>query len=212
MPIPFCLKGRNFLKRGSWTRVLILGFAIALISCTPGPVTSETPTAQPQPVPSSSTQASPNDAPPTNIATNLSVSFQVLPIGRNPLSTRSTAEAQLLVFQNQPDWSNFWSSNASPDANSKKPPIPAVDFSRQQAIAVTLGSRPTGGFSIQIDQIEKLGAPQSQEWVVRYTEKVPGPDCFVTQQTTTPTIFILTAASDAPIRMQGKTITDFCNS
>ncbi|WP_399315108.1 protease complex subunit PrcB family protein [Trichocoleus sp. FACHB-262] len=27
-------------------------------------------------------------------------------------------------------------------------------------MAVTLGSRPTGGFSIQIDQIEKLGHPR----------------------------------------------------
>jgi len=136
----------------------------------------------------------------------------VLPVGRSPLSTRSTAEPQLLVFQNQQDWAKFWNSNSAPDTNSKKTTVPPVDFSHQQAIAVTLGSRPTGGFRIQIDQIEKLETSQSQEWVVRYTEKVPGADCFVTQQTTTPTVFLLTAASDATIRMQGKTLPVPCNS
>jgi hypothetical protein len=171
-----------------------------------------TPGAQPQAAPSSSTQTKLPDASPTEIATSSSISFQMLPIGRNPLSTRSISEPQLLVFRNQQEWANFWNSNASSDANPKKTVVPAVDFLDQQAIAVTLGSRPTGGFSIQIDQIEKLATSQSQEWVVRYTEKVPGADCFVTQQTTTPTIFLLTAASDAPIRMQGKILTDSCNS
>nr|WP_290224985.1 protease complex subunit PrcB family protein [Trichocoleus desertorum] len=222
MPIPFCLREPNFLRDDWWVRLLILGFAIALVSCTPAPVpvisgtsgsprASATPGAEPQIAPSSSTPTKLPDALPSEIATNSSVSFQILPIERNPLSTRSISESQLLVFRNQQEWANFWNSDASPDANPKKTVVPVVDFSHQQAIAVTLGSRPTGGFSIQIDQIEKLEAPQSQEWVVRYTEKVPGADCFVTQQTTTPTVFLLTAASDVPIRMQGKTLTDSCN-
>jgi hypothetical protein len=214
MPIPFWSKWQNFLKSGGWARLLILGFAIALTSCTSSP---KAPVTQPSPTQSSPNQASPTELPlapkeTPNSSINTSIPFQILPVGHSPLSTQFVAEPQLLLFQNHQDWSNFWNSNASPETNVKKTTVPSVNFSRQQAIAVTLGSRPTGGFSIQIDQIEHLKTLQSQEWVIHYTERVPGADCFVTQQTTAPTIFLLTAPSDAPIRMQGKTLTDSCNS
>ena len=79
-------------------------------------------------------------------------------------------------------------------------------------IAFTSGSHPTGGFSIKIDQIEKLVTRQGEEWMVHYTEKGPGSDWFVTQQTTTPTIFVLTEPTNAKSKMQGKTITAPCNN
>ncbi|MBD1862442.1 MULTISPECIES: protease complex subunit PrcB family protein [Trichocoleus] len=203
-----------------WLPLLISGLAIALVSCN-SLATALYPTAPTSPTKSTPIISTPIISVPTSSTIDASaklttmktsIPFQVLRVGSNPLSQSMTTQPKVLVFQNQQDWSKFWNRSSSLDLNLQKPTAPSVDFSRHQVIGLTSGSHSTGGFSIQIDRIEKVVMPQREEWVIHYTEKVPGADCFVTQQTTTPTVFLLTATSDAPIRMQGKTISESCNS
>lgn len=212
-------KWLRFPTHRFWLLLVISWLAIALISCQ-SLATAPSTTVQTSPIHSTHSSASSSatpinsaiDAPVKMSTMNTSIPFQVLRVGSNPLSQRMDTQPQVLVFQNQQDWAKFWSRSSSLDLNLQKPTAPTVDFSQHQVIALTSGTHPTGGFSIQIDRIEKLVTSQREEWVIHYTEKIPGSDCFVTQQTTTPTIFVSTKPTNATIRVQGKTITNACNN
>ena len=101
-----------------------------------------------------------------------------------------------------------------------------IDFSRQMIIAIFLGEKTTGGYSINItsaeetDGIELLELPRSGMWdppleevrqlnsvayskkkvfVIEYEEVAPGRSSIVTQALTTPYAFKLVDKSDLPV-------------
>ena len=69
---------------------------------------------------------------------------------------------------------------------------PPVDFSSEIVVAVFLGSRPTGGYSVRIADIVREGDG------IRVTaeETQPGPNCVVSQAFTQP--FVLVAVTKVP--------------
>jgi hypothetical protein len=81
------------------------------------------------------------------------------------------------------------------------PPIvlPAVDFSTQTVIAVVLGSRPTGGYSIRIVEVLPPGAPGAPI-IVRVEESSPPPGVIVTQAFTSAFHFVTIPRWDGPVR------------
>ena len=62
------------------------------------------------------------------------------------------------------------------------PPLPEVDFTRERVVAIFLGSRPTGGHGVSVENVSQLGG----ELFVDVNVTEPAPDAIVTQALTSP--------------------------
>lgn len=78
-------------------------------------------------------------------------------------------------------WADAW--QRLHEGGSPVPERPAVDFERNVVIVAAMGSRPTGGYDIEVESVHRDG--ESLFVVVRTTS--PGDDCMVTQAFTAPT-------------------------
>jgi hypothetical protein len=81
-------------------------------------------------------------------------------------------------------------------------PAPAVDFTRDIVVAVFIGSRPTGGFGVEIADV--VTAPD-RSITVRYRERRPAGDAITAQVITSPYVFAAVprpTSADAPIRFE----------
>jgi hypothetical protein len=141
---------------------------------------------------------------------NNSIKFENFDVGYSPLAEGFQPAPKALVFRDKHAWARFWASSSFVDVNLQKLPAPDVNFARYMVIAFTPGSRPTGGFSVSIDDIAQVKSSQENRWIIYYTEIVPGQNCLVTQQPTTPAVFVLTEQSDASIDFEGRKITSSC--
>lgn len=142
---------------------------------------------------------------------NDSVKFEIFNVGYSPLEQGFQPKAKLLVFRDKQAWNNFWASSHLLDINLQKPSAPHVNFGKNLVIALTLGSRPNGGYQVRIERITQIESPQGKQWVVYYTEVIPSKKCLVTQQPTNPTVFVLTEKSNVPISFEGKKIQLNCS-
>ncbi|WOD40810.1 protease complex subunit PrcB family protein [Nodosilinea sp. E11] len=132
------------------------------------------------------------------------IPFQILDFGQTPLEERFVPEPQAFVFSSTSDWKDFWQSSTVLDLNLQKPPAPSVDFQQQTIVGITSGSRTTGGYGIHIDRIEPN--LQGNRWIIHYTESVPAHNCVLTQEPTTPSVFITVKPPVPPLELQGQTI------
>ena len=78
------------------------------------------------------------------------------------------------------DWQNFWEVHTS--IYQDPPPLPPVDFDHEYVAAFFLGTRPTGGYIIEIVGAELDG----DIYVFQYRTVEPDPDCAVTTAVTQP--------------------------
>ena len=88
------------------------------------------------------------------------------------------------------EWTALWKQLGSTR------PRPAVDFTRSMVLGVFLGSRPTAGYTVTIDTIEREGA----ELVVTYRERAPDPTSLVAQMLTAPYLFVTVERFDGRVR------------
>jgi hypothetical protein len=148
--------------------------------------------------------------PQTNNMDN-SVDFELLDVDYNPLVAEFQPKPKVVVFRNQQEWDKFWSGFSFLDVNLNEQqfPVPPVNFEQKMVIGLTIGSRPKGGYGIQIERIEKLQAPTPQ-WLIHYTEVMPDENCTVTQQPTTPAIFILTINTKVDLQLSKQKLTSKC--
>lgn len=140
------------------------------------------------------------------------IDFKPIEIGYNPLTAGFQPEPKIVIFRNQQEWDKFWSGFSFLDINLNEQQfsVPPVNFEKNMVIGFTIGSRPTGGYSIRVERIEQLENPTPQ-WLLHYTEVIPGKNCIVTQQPTIPSIFILTENSQATIELEAQKITSSCS-
>lgn len=80
---------------------------------------------------------------------------------------------------------------------STQPP-PAVDFKRDQVVAVFLGERPSGGYRVSIKEV----LPTEAALVVRYAEMTPPPGRTPAAGATSPYALRITPRSDLPVRFE----------
>ncbi len=100
----------------------------------------------------------------------------------------SGAKAELATTRAQ--WDDLWRRIGQPP--------PKADLRRHVALAVFLGTRPTGGWSVEfLDP-----APDGAHIVLRYRAKGPGPGDFVTQALTQPWAVRLYPKSASPMRAE----------
>ncbi len=95
-------------------------------------------------------------------------------------------------FETADEWSALWNAHA-PAA-----PVPIVDFGREMVVGVFLGTRPTGGYSVEVATIE----PKGSETVVTYRVEEPGRDALVTQALTSPVHLVRLSTRKGQVRFK----------
>ncbi|MBL8859340.1 MAG: protease complex subunit PrcB family protein [Planctomycetes bacterium] len=95
------------------------------------------------------------------------------------------------VARNEAEWRALWSRHAA--VVVPRPDLPDVDFARDMVVCVTIGSRPTYGYSVEINRI----APEPEHgFVIEVTEKQPAPDAILSQVVTQPFHMVVTPRRD----------------
>jgi PrcB C-terminal len=100
--------------------------------------------------------------------------------------------ARQAVARTAAEWAALWRQHAPAQ------PPPAVDFPKEMVVAVFLGTRNTGGYSVEI-----LGAETDQgALVVRYRHRSPSPDAITAQVITMPFHIVAIPAGTADVKFQ----------
>jgi PrcB C-terminal len=90
-------------------------------------------------------------------------------------SRTGVGESRRLVIRDANAWANFWSELGVGER-------PSIDFTRDVAIVVAAGQRPSGGYEITVDRVRQ----QNGELIVEVVETTPGPNCMTTGSLTQP--------------------------
>lgn len=114
----------------------------------------------------------------------------IAPVARGQFS--EITESREAFVRDPAGWEALWGMHAPGQ------PIPTVEFSNRSVAAVFLGSRPTGGFSIEITGAHREGATL----VVEYTERAPMPGAIVTQVITAPFHIATLPRHDGAVRFE----------
>jgi len=108
-----------------------------------------------------------------------------LTAGARLLHTQSATvgEPEQRIVRDQAQWAALWTSL---HAGMPAPPLPPVDFSLEVVAFATMGTRPTGGFELDVAGTQKVGTGLD----VVLVETVPAADCMLTQAETAPTVAV----------------------
>ncbi|MBN3927003.1 protease complex subunit PrcB family protein [Nostoc sp. NMS4] len=89
--------------------------------------------------------------------------------------------SQMMI--NSPEkWADVWEQHTSDSI--PPPPIPFVDFTNAQVVAVFAGEKPTSGYSVDILAVEKTG--DSPSLVITVKDCQPNPGDFASDVITQP--------------------------
>ena len=99
-------------------------------------------------------------------------------------------EARHEVIRDADAWEKFWKLHSVSGSSVEK--IPAVNFAREMVIAATMGTKRTGGYTIEIVRVEPAG--KSLQIVVKQTSPPPG--ALTIQALTAPFHFVAVPKSD----------------
>ena len=147
-----------------------LFFGLGLVACEPG---SSSP-------PEQSTQV-PVDAQAVTMEPIFTELFSGIP------------DARRLVIRTSVEWNALWeevTQNRMP-----KPPPPEVDFEQYMVIVAAMGSRPTGGYTVTVDEVN-----QGQgQLLAEVRETSPGPTCMTTQALTAPVTAVRVVRSEGRV-------------
>ena len=108
-------------------------------------------------------------------------------------------KAEQLVIQTPEAWQKLWAEHTA--KVEPRPPLPNVDFNREMVIAVFMGEKPTGGYSIQVTGVKA----SENALTVTYRTKQPPPDAIVTQALTQPFHFVAVPKSSRPVKFVDET-------
>jgi hypothetical protein len=100
--------------------------------------------------------------------------------------------ASKVVVRSAAEWAKLWKTH-----NFDKPEA-RVDFEKEMVVGVFMGSRPTGGYSVEIVSLtDKDGT-----LVVNYRESSPRPGAMTTQVLTFPYHLIATAKRNGEVKFE----------
>ena len=131
-------------------------------------------------------------SPPTTVATGptgVQQPFDILVSG----DSRSDYPRRMQVITSQADWSAFWNQ-----VHAKLVPIPqllAVDFSKQEVIAITAGVQPTSGYSVDLTGVLAGSSGAS----VAYQEITPAANCQLPKVPSSPYVLVATDKTIGPV-------------
>ncbi len=105
--------------------------------------------------------------------------------------------SKAVVIRDETAWNSLWMEHKKNLASDTTVPVPAVDFSKEMVIAVFLGVRPTGGFSVSVTGIS---IPESAGGLSVSVEEVkPGRGCVVPMMITYPYQIVRLARIEGPV-------------
>ncbi|MFB6099505.1 MAG: protease complex subunit PrcB family protein, partial [Salinibacter sp.] len=110
------------------------------------------------------------------------------------------------VLRDEEAYASFWKTLHA-DQESV-PDRPKVDFSERVVVAIVLGRRPTGGYTVGVDEV--LASEDGEKIRVRFTETVPGENCIVTQALTSPYVLVSVEAREESFTFEGTKTTRSC--
>ena len=84
------------------------------------------------------------------------------------------------VVRDPTEWSALWARHARVSGVPASPP--PVSFAREMIVALFMGERATGGYTIEVVRVER----GREGLVVRYRSRSPAPDAVVSQALTQP--------------------------
>jgi hypothetical protein len=113
-------------------------------------------------------------------------------IARGPMS--AITDARQVVVRSSAEWEALWKERGVTQ------PLPVVNFSKEIVAAVFLGSRPTGGFNVEILSTRVEG----DALIVEYGERRPGRGDIVSQVLTSPFHLVRLPAHKGPVRFEKK--------
>ncbi len=90
------------------------------------------------------------------------------------------------------EWNALWKAHGASQA------VPAVDFSTERVAAVFLGTRPTGGFRVEITGARR----EADMLVIEYVERRPDPADILTQVVTSPFHIVKIPRHNGTVRFQ----------
>lgn len=105
-----------------------------------------------------------------------------------------------VVLRSEDDLAAFWAGlhgGSTSAGGDTSPDPPQIDFETQVVVGVVLGGRPSGGYSVDIDQVVANGSEGTMR--VEVTETVPGDACAVTQALTSPYVLATVDLQDEPV-------------
>ena len=91
------------------------------------------------------------------------------------------------VVRTADDWRELWQKHAAPVIPA--PDVPAVDFTRDMVLCVTIGSRPTYGYGVEIVRIAPV---DDGRFRVEIAERTPAPSSITSQVVTQPYHMVVT--------------------
>jgi hypothetical protein len=97
-------------------------------------------------------------------------------------SRSGVRERKSLVIKTETDWKALWRSHVQSNVPAKE--LPRVDFEKEMIVAVFLGEKPSGGYSVEITRIEEN--PDQRQTNVFWRESKPPPGSMVIQALTQP--------------------------
>lgn len=114
-------------------------------------------------------------------------------------------EEEYFVIDNQDDFEAFW--EALHEGRGSTPSLPSVDFSEETIVAVLFGTKPTGGYTIEVTEVTSDG----DRLHVQVEKTVPGADCVTTQAVTSPYHVIKVPAAGADVEFNTSEETRSCD-
>jgi hypothetical protein len=124
----------------------------------------------------------------TAFLTGEAAQMKLTTIDRGQIS--SIEESREVVARSAKEWTTLWKQVGTDRA------LPKVDFARSMVVGVFLGTRPTGGYTVEITNVQVEG----KDLVVTYQERKPGPDELVTQVITSPYDLAIVDRHEGPVR------------
>jgi hypothetical protein len=85
-------------------------------------------------------------------------------------------------------------------------PLPEVDFSTHMVLAVALGGRSTGGYTIQVAEV----LPEGDGLEARVVSTAPGKNCAVTLALTQPVDFVSVPVRAGTVRFEESAVVTDC--
>ena len=109
-----------------------------------------------------------------------------------------------LVIRSAADWNSAWDKIVGSVA--PKPPIPAIDFTTHMVLLAAMGTRNSGGYTIEVPAVFES---QSQLYA-RVLETSPGGMCGVTGALTAPVAAVIVPAFSGQVRFIEETAVRTC--
>lgn len=109
------------------------------------------------------------------------------------------------LIDNENDLNKLWKTLFG--TSSTSPEKPKIDFSKNQIMAIFAGTKPTGGYSISVSNVQDI----QDKRIVSIVITKPDTSCVVTQAQTSPYEIIKISSTTLPFTHNDTTTVHSCN-